>query len=69
MTLQRVASGDLVRCQISGVRFFALVTGAAKDRELPVKPLPGAGGYHPTVRHVTARQVIGHWRQRKGSVV
>lgn len=65
MTLGSIRSGDVVRCDVRGDRFFGLVTGPASGGVITVDSLTG----RPIPAHaLKARQVIGHWRQRKGSV-
>lgn len=51
---------DIVEADVRGQRFYALVTGKAHG-ELTVSPIT-RGVSH---RHVTARQVVGHYRRSR----
>ncbi len=51
----------MVKCDIRGQVFYALVT--AKDKRLDIQPIDS----RVTYRSVTAREVIGHYRKAKGS--
>ena len=66
MTIGSVKENDLVRCDVRGDRFWARVVSEAVDGKLPIEALNGRP--IPALR-VTARQVVGHWRMRKGSAV
>lgn len=59
MRLNGVKAGDLVLCDVKGRRFHAEVTDTPGDGDLQVRPLTPAVTY----RHVTARQVLEHWRK------
>lgn len=59
MNLSSVREGDIVECDIKGRRFFAHVRG--KDATgVAITPIT-----RETWRHVTAQQVIGHYRKSK----
>jgi hypothetical protein len=58
MRLSAVSPGDIVECDVRGRRFYAFVTRVAGS-EAEVNPFHAAITY----RHVTARQVIQHWRK------
>lgn len=59
MRLNGVKVGDLVLCDVKGRRFHAEVTAVPGEGDLHVRPLTPAVTY----RHVTARQVLEHWRK------
>lgn len=67
MTLEGVRVDDIVRCEVRGAQFYALVRGR-EDSGLEICVIDRSGlprGLE--IRHVTARQVTGVWRksQRK----
>jgi hypothetical protein len=66
VTIGGIHENDVVRCNVRGDRFWARATGEAEDGTLPIVSLNGRP--IPTLR-VRARQVVGHWRMRKGSAV
>jgi hypothetical protein len=67
MTIGSVREGDMVRCDVRGDRFWAIVLGdVGDDKKIPIGPLNGRP--IPSFR-VGARQVVGHWRKRKGSAL
>lgn len=51
-------AGDIVEVDKRGTKFHALVTGAAVDGELPVRPLERWA----TWRTARPSEVVGHWR-------
>lgn len=65
MRLSSVQIGDIVECDVRGRRFHAFVvereaaSPSSGAPELAIRPMSSAISY----RHVTARQVIGHWRK------
>ena len=59
MRLNGVRVGDIVQCDVKGRRFHAEVTAVPGEGELQVRPLTPAVTY----RHVSARQVMEHWRK------
>lgn len=66
MTIGGVRVEDLVRRDVRGDRFWAKVIGEADGGKLTIESLTG----RPIpAMHVSARQVVGHWRMRKGSAV
>jgi hypothetical protein len=60
MNITGIREGDLVLCDVRGVRFHAYVQ-AREDHGLDVRPIERGISY----RHVTAHQVIAHWRRSK----
>lgn len=71
MDKRSIRAGDLVRCDVRGGRFWAMVSA-------PLRNLPDAGGERITIeplfgsipsKWVTSRQVVGHWGKRSGSKV
>lgn len=68
MTIGRIKEGDPVRIDVRGQRFWALAAADGCKGRLAVEPLPGCSA-KLTATHVTARQVVGHWRPTRGSVV
>lgn len=67
MTIGSVRAGDLIRCDIRGDRFFAIVvTGPGADKKVTIE---SANGRPIPSLVVGARQIVGHWRKRKGSVI
>lgn len=66
MTSKSIHEGDIVRCDVRGDRFWARATGEVADGKLPIEALNGRP--IPALR-VTARQIVGHWRMRKGSAL
>lgn len=65
MNLASVKSGDVVRCDVRGDRFWGLVT----DKRPGEVAVESATGRPIPAMTITARQVVGHWRQAKGSAV
>lgn len=61
MRTQTIKAGDLVECDVRGQTFFARVVD--RDEKLVIEPL----SQQITFRHVTARQVVGHYRKAAGS--
>lgn len=66
MRLSSIRVGDIVECDVRGRRFHAIVVAPDDDssatssfNELTIKPMVPAITYH----HVSARQVVGHWRK------
>lgn len=66
MTVGSIRKGDIVHCDVRGQRFFAVAVGDAGDGVVSIRPVAERS---ISVRSVRARQVIGHWRRRKGSQV
>lgn len=64
MNLTSVRTGDIVRCDVRGDRFYATVEDARQRGVLAIDSLTGRP--IPTY-HVTARQVVAHWRKSKQS--
>jgi hypothetical protein len=62
MTLQNIKVGDVVKCDIGGRLFYALVTEKI-ERALNVEPISPNVNY----RQVKSSQVKGHWRKSKAS--
>lgn len=58
MNLAQVKAGDVVKCDVKGRQFYALVDDAPDADGLAIRPLA-----RETWRHVTARQVVDHWRK------
>lgn len=71
MVLTGVKADDIVRCDVRGYRFFALVTAHHKDEHrgpgLKVRSLNPSKTVFASF--VTSRQVIGVWRVAKRSTV
>lgn len=75
MTIGRIKEGDVVHCDVRGQRFFAIVgqggdafdTVTGRPRKLLI--LRQMNGRAIPTHTVKPRQVIGHWRMRKGSVL
>lgn len=63
MNISAVKVGDVVRCDVRGTVFPALVENASTKGELSVEPFVKAVTY----RTVTSRQVVTHWRKSKAS--
>lgn len=59
MTLSGIRPGDVVRCDVRGVTFHAIVEVEPVDGGLSVRPIERGVSY----RRVTARQVVAHWRR------
>lgn len=57
MNISSVQAGDIVQADVKGRIFHAVVSEVGADLE--VEPLQKG----VTWRHVTSRQVIGHWRK------
>jgi hypothetical protein len=62
MRLANVRPDDILRCDVRGDRFWALVTGEPDPKAggpitslIPTRPIPAL--------RVKASQVIGHWRR------
>lgn len=64
MTLAGVKPGDVVACDVRGVRFWATVEAEPAEGQLPIRP----HSRHVTYRTVKARQVIGIWSRRAHSL-
>jgi len=70
MKLSGIRADDIVKCDVRGDRFFALVKEAVHDedrhhkRVLTIAPLNGARQNLPS-RWITARQVTEHYRKAK----
>lgn len=68
MQTNSIREGDIIRCNVRGDKFFALVRSPVsyndglRKRCLEVASLTGRP--IPS-RFVTPRQVIGHWRQSR----
>lgn len=58
MRLASVKEDDIVRVDIRGRRFYALVV-AKQDRRLSIQPLDNRISYHAA----SSREVIDHWRK------
>lgn len=58
MNITSVSPGDIVECDIRGIRFFATVEETGKG-ELHVRPHTKQINYF----HVKANQVVGHYRK------
>jgi hypothetical protein len=67
MRLTSVRAGDIIECDVRGRRFHALVIDPSTPPEGCPADVPGLSirPFHQaiTYRHVTARQVVGHWRK------
>lgn len=59
MRIDQVLPGDIVRCEVKGRSFYALVEGRPYEEGLPVEPITRGITY----KHVTARQVTEHFRK------
>lgn len=62
MRLASVRPGDIVRCDVRGLRFLAYVEDCGR-RQVAIMP------HHPqgiSYREVSPRQVVEHWRHRNG---
>jgi hypothetical protein len=66
MTIGSVRHGDVLRCDVRGDHFWARAIGEVTDGKVQIEALNGRP--IPALR-VTARQIIGHWRMRKGSAL
>ena len=64
MTVSTINDGDIVQCDVRGVRFYGIVIydGNTKRGEIAVEPISNG---QPKIRIVKAREVVGHWRKRK----
>ena len=67
MTITAIKENDIVKCDVRGQVFFALVTGIVdnpdgKGKMLTVAPITPNVTYYS----VKPRQVTSHWRKRKG---
>lgn len=62
MTLGSVRAGDIVRCDLGGRVFYAIVEEKI-ERALKIAPLSPTVNY----RQVKASQVKGHWRKSKAA--
>lgn len=71
VNLTGINKQDIVLCDVRSDRFYATVTahlpkGDANGKPLAIESLTG----RPIpAYHVSARQVVGHWRKAKGSRV
>jgi len=61
VTTQGIKPGDIVKCDLRGQMFYAVVV--TKGEQLEIEPIDR----RITYRHVTARQVVAHYRKAKGS--
>jgi hypothetical protein len=66
MTLAGIKKGDIVKCEVGPVMFYAIVTsdGAVQDefrkkRGITLRPI----SRNVTNTFATAYQVVGHWRR------
>lgn len=68
MNISTVCTGDIVKCNVRGTTFFAMVVDQEFDerpRQLLIMPMdPRKFSY----RRVTARQVVGLWRASKATM-
>lgn len=62
MNLTSVSAGDIVDCDIRGIRFFATVEERGKG-ELRIMPHSKQINHF----HMKANQVVGHYKKMKGS--
>jgi len=62
MTLQNIKPGDIVKCDINGRLFYAVVEEKV-ERALVVQPISPNVNY----RQVKSTQVKSHWRKSKAS--
>ena len=62
MTLGNVRAGDIVRCDLGGRVFYAIVQEKI-ERALKIEPLSPNVNY----RQVKAGQVKAHWRKSKAA--
>lgn len=60
MPLSGIRIGDVVKCDVKGRQFYALVE-AREAGGLAVKPIT----HNTTYRHVTSQQVLEHFRKSK----
>lgn len=65
--VSKARRGDIVKCNRGGLIFYALVVERFREgnrnTQLVIEPLqPTKVSY----RHVSAREVIGYWRQSNG---
>jgi hypothetical protein len=67
MNIGSVRAGDIVRCDVRGDRFYAVVP--EKWEGGPLLPVESLSGRPIPTFHVKARQVVGHWRKSKQSKV
>ena len=58
MNLANVRVDDIVRCDVKGRQFLAIVTEAAHDGALSIKPITRDNHFT-----ATSRQVVEHWRK------
>lgn len=59
MTLAGLRIGDLVRCDVKGRIFYAMVESKPDAEGVSIAPLDR----RVTYRHVTATQIREHWRR------
>jgi hypothetical protein len=63
-----IREGDIVKCDVRGQTFYALVTeeshidSMTKRRVLSIQPLPGS---HVSTYSVTPQQIVDHWRKKR----
>lgn len=72
MTLKGIKVDDIVRCDVRGWKFLAIVTKASHREEVRgrgIKVRSLSEKVRIPTEFVTARQVVGHWRKAKGSMV
>lgn len=67
MRLTGVKVGDIVLCDVRGDRFYASVRDRAEGGSRPLEIGALTSRPIPALK-VSARQVVGHWRRRKGSL-
>lgn len=73
MNSASIRSGDIVRCNVRGGHFWAMVSAPMREIEglgkrITLEPMEGQRGVIPA-QWVTSRQIVGHWRQAKGSQI
>lgn len=72
MTLKGIKVDDIVRCDVRGWKFLAIVTKAShrdETRGQGLKVRTVSQRVRIPTEFVTARQVVGHWRKAKNSLV
>jgi hypothetical protein len=68
VTIGRIKKNDVVHCALGGHLFWALAAEDATSGDPKVLAIRALDGRSIPAHVVKPRQVIGHWRQRKGSV-
>lgn len=73
MRTSGIKEGDIVKCDVRGWRFMALVVSnglefnpIARRKAVEIKPVVPQQTAPPT-RFVTARQIVGHWKKQRTS--